>query len=147
MDFILYSILKKRINGLASGVADVNVNGTNLTFFLKDGSTATMTFPAPKDGISVIDATIDERVHLILHLSDKSVVDAGPVPVAQGRPGRDGETPFVGDNGNWWLGDKDTGYYAQGDVSDLTVENAITRTFAKIPDEDIARLFVGMNYN
>ena len=141
MDLILYSALKKRINGLASGVADVNVKGSNLTFFLNDGSTATMTFPTPKDGISVVDATIDERVHLILHLSDKSVIDAGPVPVAQGRPGKDGETPFVGDNGNWWLGDKDTGYYAQGDVSDLTVENAITRTFAKIPGEDIVKLF------
>ena len=141
MDVILYSLLKKRINSLASGVADVNVEGYDLVFKLNDGTSATMTFPAPKDGISVVDATIDERVHLILHLSDKSVIDAGPVPVVQGRPGKDGETPYVGDNGNWWLGDTDTGYYAQGDVSDLTVENAITRTFAKISSQDINNLF------
>lgn len=143
MDVILYSLLKKRINGLASGVADVNVEGQNLIFNLNDGTSAIMTFPTPKDGISVIDATIDERVHLILHLSDRTVIDAGPIPVAQGRPGKDGETPFVGDNGNWWIGDTDTGYYAQGDVSDLTVENAITRTFTKIPPQDIASLFEG----
>ena len=28
----------------------------------------------------------------------------------------DGETPFIGDNGNWWIGDKDTGVYAGGDA-------------------------------
>lgn len=28
---------------------------------------------------------------------------------------RDGITPHIGENGNWWLGDKDTGVHAQGE--------------------------------
>lgn len=141
MDVVLYSILKKRINGLASGVADVNVEGSNLIFKLNDGTSATMTFPTPKDGISVIDAKVDKQAHLILTLSDNTCIDAGPIPVTQGPPGVDGETPFVGDNGNWWIGEKDTGFYAQGDVSDATVDNAIQRNFASINNSDIQKLF------
>lgn len=29
--------------------------------------------------------------------------------------GRDGLTPYVGNNGNWWIGDTDTGVKAQGE--------------------------------
>lgn len=141
MDVILYSLLKKRINGLASGVADVNVEGSNLIFNLNDGTSVTMTFPTPKDGISVIDAQVDSRAHLILTLSDKTCIDAGSIPVTQGPPGIDGETPFVGDNGNWWIGEKDTGFYAQGDVSDKTVDNAIKRNFTSIDNSEILKLF------
>lgn len=31
-----------------------------------------------------------------------------------GADGKDGLTPFIGSNGNWWIGDKDTGISAQG---------------------------------
>ena len=34
---------------------------------------------------------------------------------AQGDPGKDGKTPYIGSNGNWWIGDEDTGISAQGD--------------------------------
>ena len=33
---------------------------------------------------------------------------------APGTPGEDGETPYIGENGNWWIGDKDTGVKAEG---------------------------------
>ena len=29
--------------------------------------------------------------------------------------GKDGITPHIGENGNWWVGDQDTGVHAQGD--------------------------------
>lgn len=32
-----------------------------------------------------------------------------------GKDGIDGKTPFIGDNGNWWVGDTDTGQKAQGE--------------------------------
>ncbi len=35
-----------------------------------------------------------------------------------GVDGKDGETPYIGENGNWWIGDKDTGVKAQGDKGD-----------------------------
>ena len=25
--------------------------------------------------------------------------------------GQDGKTPYIGDNGNWWIGDEDTGVF------------------------------------
>lgn len=33
-----------------------------------------------------------------------------------GAPGADGITPHIGDNGNWWLGDTDTGVPASGNL-------------------------------
>lgn len=33
---------------------------------------------------------------------------------AQGNAGTDGQTPHIGDNGNWWIGSVDTGVKAQG---------------------------------
>lgn len=35
-------------------------------------------------------------------------------PGEPGRPGTDGITPHIGDNGNWWIGDEDTGVGAAG---------------------------------
>ena len=31
-----------------------------------------------------------------------------------GKDGQNGETPYIGDNGNWWIGDEDTGVAAEG---------------------------------
>ena len=35
-----------------------------------------------------------------------------------GEPGKDGSTPYIGENGNWWLGDTDLGLSAQGPKGD-----------------------------
>lgn len=37
-----------------------------------------------------------------------------------GEDGKDGETPYIGKNGNWWIGDKDTGVLAE-DKTEYTV--------------------------
>ena len=34
-------------------------------------------------------------------------------PGSDGKPGADGKTPYIGDNGNWWIGDEDTGVLAE----------------------------------
>ena len=31
-----------------------------------------------------------------------------------GATGKDGKTPFIGENGNWWIGETDTGVKAAG---------------------------------
>lgn len=33
----------------------------------------------------------------------------------EGKPGEDGITPHIGENGNWWIGDIDTSIHAKGD--------------------------------
>lgn len=35
-----------------------------------------------------------------------------------GKDGEDGKTPHIGENGNWWIGDLDTGVYAAGEKGD-----------------------------
>ena len=35
---------------------------------------------------------------------------------SDGKDGKDGETPYIGSNGNWWIGNSDTGIKAQGDT-------------------------------
>ena len=35
-----------------------------------------------------------------------------------GSDGKDGNTPFIGENGNWWIGETDTGVKAAGTVGD-----------------------------
>ena len=51
----VYAILNKRIKGLISGVKSAVVNGTSIIWTMNDNTKVTMTFPKPKDGISVTD--------------------------------------------------------------------------------------------
>ncbi len=37
---------------------------------------------------------------------------------ADGEDGKDGLTPYIGSNGNWWIGDKDTGVAAKGEAGE-----------------------------
>jgi hypothetical protein len=39
-------------------------------------------------------------------------------PGQDGKDGQDGLTPFIGDNGNWWIGNEDTGVQAEGKDGD-----------------------------
>ena len=80
MDVVTYALLNKKIKGLTSGIQSASVNGTTITFTMNDGSTETMTFPEPEDGVSVTGMSIDENNHLICTMSDGTVNDAGEVP-------------------------------------------------------------------
>ena len=56
---------------------------------------------------------------LVMSWSDNDVVDmieSRPTIIpADGKDGADGQTPHIGENGNWWIGDTDTGVKAAGD--------------------------------
>jgi hypothetical protein len=41
-----------------------------------------------------------------------------------GKDGEDGVTPHIGENGNWWVGDTDTGVSAKGDKGDTGAKGA-----------------------
>lgn len=43
---------------------------------------------------------------------------------AAGKDGADGLTPHIGENGNWWVGDTDTGVSAKGDKGDTGAKGA-----------------------
>ena len=65
-------------------------------------------------GKRISGTVINESGHLIVSLADGSSFDAG---MAVGMPGTDGDnglTPYIGGNGNWFIGTTDTGIKAEG---------------------------------
>lgn len=80
MDLITLAVAKKYADKLAAGFKSVELNGTNLVFTLSDGSKTSIAIPTPKDGVSVVDFTIDSDGSLLCLLSDGRTIDAGYVP-------------------------------------------------------------------
>lgn len=76
----VYALLKKQISSVASGISDIEAEGSNLIFTLNDGTTITVDIPAPP-GADVIDIEIDANNHLIFTFSDGDVKDAGEIPL------------------------------------------------------------------
>ena len=70
-------------------------NGTTYTFTVTNGTNGT----DGKDGVDGKDGT-----------NGTNGVDG-----KDGANGADGQTPYIGENGNWWIGDTDTGVKAAGD--------------------------------
>lgn len=82
MDLIALAAAKKYADKLAAGFKSIELNGTNLVFTLSDGSKTSIAIPAPKDGVSVVDFSIDTDGSLLCLLSDGRTIDAGHVPMA-----------------------------------------------------------------
>lgn len=86
MDLITLSLAKGYANKVAAGFKRVEVQGSNLIFTLNDDSKATVAVPTPtdgKDGVSVVDLSIDTDGSLLCHMSDGSTIDAGKVPTIE----------------------------------------------------------------
>lgn len=67
-----------------------------------------------KDGIGIAKAEINADGELVITYTDGKTVNLGKVV---GADGKDGLTPFIGENGNWWIGKKDTGVKAAADAA------------------------------
>lgn len=68
------------------------------------------------DGVSITDAAINDDNELVLTFSDNTEKNLGVVVGTAGKDGadgEDGETPYI-KNGNWWIGETDTGVKAEG---------------------------------
>ena len=62
-----------------------------------------------KDGRGIAKAEINANGELTLTYTDGTTVNLGKVV---GADGKDGQIPFIGENGNWWIGERDTGVKA-----------------------------------
>lgn len=51
-----------------------------------------------------------------------------------GSPGSDGTTPYIGDNGNWFIGSTDTGKPSRGGASDAQVSTAVSTWLIEHPE-------------
>ena len=95
------------------------------------------------DGVGIKKAAVNDSGHLMIRLTDDTLIDAGyangedgqdgkdgrdgvdgrdgrdgadgrdGVDGTNGKDGVDGKTPYIGDNGNWWIGEEDTGVKAK----------------------------------
>lgn len=88
MDLISLAAAKNYTNRVAAGITTARVEGNSIILTLIDGSEAVCQLPAPKDGlngkdgISVLDLSIDTDGSLLCHMSDGTTIDAGYVPMA-----------------------------------------------------------------
>ena len=143
----------------AVSVVDANINDDgNLILSMSDGSTIDAGYAKGDkgdqgekgidgkdgsdgidgvDGVGIKKAAVNDSGHLMIRLTDDTLMDTGYVIGADGKDGRDGvdgrdgrdgadgrdgvdgingidgKTPYIGDNGNWWIGDEDTGVKAK----------------------------------
>lgn len=97
MDIVTLTLAKKYANKLMGGYTKVEVDGMSIIFTLIDGKKVTLTVPKPKDGVSIVDISVNEEKHLICTLSDGSKVDAGEVPNTKGDKGDKDDTGEKGD--------------------------------------------------
>ena len=101
------------INNEDTGYQAIGHNGTNGTNG-QDGTNGA-------DGVSItgitkIDTTGNVDTYQITFSNDDTFefsVTNG-VDGQDGSNGQDGKTPHIGENGNWWIGNEDTGYQAIG---------------------------------
>ena len=80
MDLITLAAAKNYASKVAAGITAARVEGSSIILTLTDGSEAVCQLPMPKDGISVIDLSIDIDGSLLCHMSDGTTIDAGYVP-------------------------------------------------------------------
>lgn len=83
MDLITLAVAKNYANKIAAGITAARVEGNSIILTLVDGSEVKCILPAPKDGISVQNLSIDNDGSLLCYMSDGSIVDAGKVPMTE----------------------------------------------------------------
>ena len=87
MDVISYALSKKIAAHVVSGIQSMSVNGQTLTINTKDSGVLTMTFPTPKDGVSVTDIDVNTNNQIVFTMSDGSEFISGKIPTVKGEPG------------------------------------------------------------
>ena len=87
MDIITYALSKKIAEHAISGVQSMSVNGQTLIINTKDSGVLTMTFPTPKDGVSVTDIDVNANNQIVFTMSDGSEIISGKIPTVKGDKG------------------------------------------------------------
>ena len=87
MDVITYALCKKIAASAVSGVQSMSVSGQTLTINTKDSGVLTMTFPVPKDGVSVTDIDVNANNQIVFTMSDGTEFISGKIPTVKGDKG------------------------------------------------------------
>ncbi len=104
-------------NGESNVIESIELTGSSelvdtYTITFTNGSTKTFTVTNGKDGENLTITSIELK-------SSEGLIDTYVINYSDGSKfefvvsnGADGLTPYIGDNGNWWIGDTDTGVLA-----------------------------------
>ena len=87
MDIITYALSKKIAARALSGVQSMSINGQTLIINTKDGGVLTMTFPTPKDGVSVTNIDVNANNQIVFTMSDGTEFISGKIPTVKGDKG------------------------------------------------------------
>ena len=87
MDLISYALSKKIAASAVSGVQSMSVSGQTLTINTKDSGVLTMTFPKPRDGVSVTDIDVNANNQIVFTMSDGTEFISGKIPTVKGDKG------------------------------------------------------------
>lgn len=98
MDIITYALSKKIAAHALSGVQSMSVSGQTLTINTKDSGVLTMTFPTPKDGVSVTDIDVNANNQIVFIMSDGTEFISGKIPTVKGDKGDAGFSPTITEN-------------------------------------------------
>ena len=98
MDVISYALTKKIAAHAVSGINSMSVSGQTLIINTKDSGVLTMTFPTPKDGVSVTDIDINANNQIVFTMSDGSEFISGKIPTVKGDKGDPGFSPIITEN-------------------------------------------------
>ena len=98
MDITTYALSKKIAAHAVSGVQSMSVSGQTLTINTKDSGVLTMTFPTPKDGVSVTDIDVNANNQIVFTMSDGSEIISGKIPTVKGDKGDAGFSPIITEN-------------------------------------------------
>ena len=98
MDIITYALSKKIAAHALSGVQSMSVNGQTLIINTKDSGVLTMTFPTPKDGVSVADIDVNANNQIVFIMSDGTEFISGKIPTVKGDKGDPGVSPIITEN-------------------------------------------------
>lgn len=157
---VAYILAKKIALGAVSGIAGITLNGNQLVFQFKDGSSASMTIPLPKDGqdgvpgidgkdgqdgLSIVKVEIDANNHLICTMSDNSTIDAGELPDSSGggliQVKDKASLPAVGENDTLYLTKDDNSLYYWDNEYKSIKGTATIDNIGLADKEDIDKLF------
>lgn len=106
MDLISYALSKKIAASAVSGVQSMSVSGQTLTINTKDSGVLTMTFPTPKDGVSVTNIDVNANNQIVFTMSDGTEFISGKIPTVKDADGKSAydiavDHGFVGTEAEW----------------------------------------------
>jgi hypothetical protein len=98
-----------------------------------------------KDGIGILNTEINENGELVITLTDGTIKNLGNVVGDDGKDGKDGSTPYISDNGNWWIDGIDTGVSSTPSTNEFVFASSYNIVPGKVDSNMFNKLMLDEN--